>query len=70
MVDEVLRLPDLPMAIWGQLGVRDDKAAARAEAAGIKVVMNRALVTEYPLVYELTHANTRDPLQGRGRSAA
>ncbi|MBA3039612.1 MAG: CoA-binding protein [Alphaproteobacteria bacterium] len=70
VVDEVLHLPDLPMAIWGQLGVRDDAAAARAEAAGIKVVMDRALVTEYPLVYELTHANARHPLQGRGRSAA
>lgn len=70
VVDDVLRLPDLPMAIWGQLGVRDDAAALRAEAAGIKVVMDRALVTEYPLVYELTHANARHPLPGRGRSAA
>ena len=55
VVDEVLRLPTLPRAIWGQLSVRDDTAAARAEAAGIKVVMDRALVTEYPLVYELSH---------------
>lgn len=70
VVDDVLRLPDLPMAIWGQLGVRDDAAALRAEAAGLKVVMDRALVTEYPLVYELTHANARHPLPGRGRSAA
>lgn len=70
VVDEVLRLPDLPLAIWGQLGVRDDVAAGRAEAAGIKVVMDRALVTEYPLVYELTHANSPGPLPGRGRNAA
>jgi len=28
--------------IWMQLGVRDDAAAARAEASGIKVVMNRS----------------------------
>ncbi|MBB4954282.1 putative CoA-binding protein [Agrobacterium vitis] len=55
VVDEVLALPVLPKAIWGQLGVRDDVAAARAEAAGIDVVMNRSLVAEYPLVYEATH---------------
>ena len=27
--------------LWGQIGVYDDKAAAMAEAAGLKVVMNR-----------------------------
>lgn len=56
IVDEVLAMKPLPAAIWCQLGVRDDAAAARAEAAGIKVVMNRALVSEYPLVYERMHA--------------
>ena len=30
-----------------QLGVRDDEAAAKAEAAGIKVVMNRCPKIEY-----------------------
>ncbi|THV25597.1 CoA-binding protein [Peteryoungia ipomoeae] len=55
IVDEVLALSPRPAAIWTQLGIRDDAAAARAEAAGIKVVMNRALVSEYPLVYEATH---------------
>ncbi|MHA7970654.1 CoA-binding protein [Rhizobium sp. CAU 1783] len=62
VVEEVLRLPDLPQAIWGQLGVRDEVAAARAEAAGIKVVMDRSLVTEYPLVYEMAHRRTPGPL--------
>lgn len=48
IVDEVLALPQKPKAIWGQLSVRDDKAAAKAEAAGIKVVMNRCPAIEYP----------------------
>jgi uncharacterized protein len=34
--------------VWIQLGVRDDKAAARAEAAGLKVVMNRCPAIEIP----------------------
>jgi predicted CoA-binding protein len=34
--------------VWMQLGVRDDKAAARAEAAGLKVVMNRCPAIEMP----------------------
>ncbi len=34
--------------VWMQLGVRDDEAAARAEAAGIKVVMNRCPAIEIP----------------------
>jgi len=56
IVDEVLAMSPRPAAIWCQLGVRNDAAAARAEAHGIKVVMNRALVSEYPLVYERMHA--------------
>ncbi|MER8637685.1 CoA-binding protein [Mesorhizobium sp. M1365] len=47
IVDEVLRLDPLPKVIWMQLGVRNDEAAARAEAAGIKVVMNRCPKIEY-----------------------
>lgn len=34
--------------VWMQLGVRDDAAAARAEAAGIEVVMNRCPAIEIP----------------------
>jgi predicted CoA-binding protein len=34
--------------IWMQLGVRDDAAAARAEARGLKVVMNRCPAIEIP----------------------
>ena len=34
-------------AIWMQLGVRNDQAAAEAEAAGLQVVMNRCPKIEY-----------------------
>jgi predicted CoA-binding protein len=47
VVDEALTLPTLPKIIWMQLGARDDAAAAKAEAAGIKVVMNRCPKIEY-----------------------
>jgi predicted CoA-binding protein len=47
IVDDALRLTPLPKVIWMQLGVRNDAAAARAEAAGIKVVMNRCPKMEY-----------------------
>ena len=50
VVDEALALQTRPKAIWGQLGVRDDQAAARAEAAGIQVVMDRCPAIEYPRV--------------------
>jgi predicted CoA-binding protein len=34
--------------VWMQLSVRDDAAAARAEARGLKVVMNRCPAIEIP----------------------
>ncbi|GAA2865444.1 hypothetical protein GGQ99_001547 [Aminobacter niigataensis] len=47
IVDEVLKLDPLPKVVWMQLTVRHDEAAARAEAAGIKIVMNRCPKIEY-----------------------
>jgi predicted CoA-binding protein len=48
VVDEALAMNPRPKVIWAQLGVRDDAAAAKAEAAGIKVVMDRCPAIEYP----------------------
>src|SRR5215813_9089520 len=47
VVEEALTLDPLPKVIWMQLGARDDAAAEKAEAAGIKVVMNRCPKIEY-----------------------
>lgn len=41
VVEEALALEPKPKVIWMQLSVRNDEAAAKAEAAGLKVVMNR-----------------------------
>ncbi|RWX75780.1 CoA-binding protein [Neorhizobium lilium] len=48
IVGEALALETPPKVIWGQLGVRDDVAAAKAEAARLKVVMDRCPAIEYP----------------------
>src|SRR5438128_12623229 len=47
VVDEALTLSPPPKVIWMQLGARDEAAAAKAEAAGLKVVMNRCPKIEY-----------------------
>ena len=47
IVDIALTLDPLPKVVWMQLGVRHDEAAAKLEAAGIKVVMNRCPKIEY-----------------------
>ncbi len=47
IVDEALALPEKPKVIWMQLQVRNDAAAAVAEAAGLRVVMNRCPKMEY-----------------------
>jgi predicted CoA-binding protein len=47
IVEEALTLTPRPGVVWMQLGVRNDAAAAKAEAAGMKVVMNRCPKIEY-----------------------
>ena len=47
LVEEALTLKPRPQVIWMQLGVRNDAAAAKAEAGGMKVVMNRCPKIEY-----------------------
>jgi len=47
IVQEALALKPRPQVIWMQLGIRNDEAAALAEANGLKVVMNRCPKIEY-----------------------
>jgi uncharacterized protein len=47
IVQEALSLKPRPQVIWMQLGIRNDEAAALAEANGMKVVMNRCPKIEY-----------------------
>lgn len=47
VVQEALALNPRPQVIWMQLGIRNDEAAALAEASGLRVVMNRCPKIEY-----------------------
>lgn len=47
ITQEALALNVLPKVIWLQLGVRNDEAAALAEAHGLKVVMDRCPKMEF-----------------------
>jgi predicted CoA-binding protein len=75
IVEEALALKPRPQVIWMQLGVRNDEAAAKAEAAGLKVVMNRCPKIEYGRlsseiswlgVNSRTLSSKKAPLFGRG----
>ncbi|MBI4276012.1 MAG: CoA-binding protein [Rhizobiales bacterium] len=75
VVEEALTLKSRPQVIWMQLGIRSDDAAAKAEAAGIKVVMNRCPKIEYGRlsseigwigVNSRTLSSKRAPLLGKG----
>ena len=47
LVEEALALEPRPKVIWMQLGVRHDEAAAKAEAAGLTVIMDRCPKIEF-----------------------
>ena len=47
IVDQAIGLHAPPRLIWLQLGVVDDAARARAEAAGIPCVMDRCLMIDH-----------------------
>jgi uncharacterized protein len=47
IVEGALAMRPRPTVVWMQLGVRNDEAAALAEANGLKVVMNRCPKIEY-----------------------
>jgi predicted CoA-binding protein len=75
VVEEALAMTPRPRVIWMQLGVRNDAAAAKAEEAGMKVVMNRCPKIEYGRlsseiswmgVNSRTLSAKRAPLLGRG----
>jgi len=75
VVEEALALNPKPAVIWMQLGIRNDEAAAKAEAAGLKVVMNRCPKIEYGRlsseigwigVNSRTLSSKRAPLLGKG----
>jgi len=75
IVQEALSLRRPPHVIWMQLGVRNDEAAALAEASGLKVVMNRCPKIEYGRlsseiswmgVNSRTISSKRAQLSGRG----
>jgi uncharacterized protein len=75
IVEEALAMSPRPNVLWMQLGVRNDDAAAKAEAGGIKVVMNRCPKIEYGRlsseiswmgVNSRTLSSRKAPLLGKG----
>ena len=51
IVDEALSLDPLPKVIWMQIGVTHAEAAARAAAAGVRVIQDRCPKIEYQRLF-------------------
>jgi predicted CoA-binding protein len=75
IVEQTLQMQPRPGVLWMQLGIRNDEAARRAEANGIKVVMDRCPKIEYGRlsseiswmgVNSRTLSSKRAQLSGRG----
>src|SRR5271169_3842110 len=75
IVEQALRMQPRPRVLWMQLGIRNEEAAALAEANGIKVVMDRCPKIEYGRlsseiswmgVNSRTLSSKRAQLSGRG----
>jgi predicted CoA-binding protein len=47
VVDAAIALDLRPRVIWMQLGLRDEAAAAKADAAGMTVIMDRCILIEH-----------------------
>jgi hypothetical protein len=75
IIEQTLQMQPRPGVLWMQLGIRNDEAALRAEANGIKVVMDRCPKIEYGRlsseiswigVNSRTLSSKRAQLSGRG----
>jgi len=49
---EILALPQRPLCVWMQLGIRHPEASARLRAAGITVVEDMCLMVEHARLFE------------------
>ena len=46
-VDEILRMPTAPKAVWMQLGIHHGPSAARLRTAGIPVIQDRCIMVDH-----------------------